>query len=125
MQLTSISHGIANALLYRYSPIRQSKLMFHAILYIYYHLTSHCKVMENEEKKANDRLDGPVSESDIPKWASKEEASEDIEVGCCGGGPCSPETRPGWIILNILLCIVAGIIFGWCLEKGRGETAIF
>jgi len=55
------------------------------------------------------------------KDAEKDQPEDEVDHSCCGGGACGPEKNPGWIILNILVCIIAGVIFGWCMEKGRGK----
>ena len=35
---------------------------------------------------------------------------------------CSPETSPVKVIVSLTGCGFAGLVFGWCLEKSRGES---
>ena len=34
---------------------------------------------------------------------------------------CAPETSHCHVIGKLLACVLAGILFGWCMEKSRGE----
>lgn len=44
---------------------------------------------------------------------------DDIEKG--KGGCCYPETRWWAVVVRLGIVLVAGVVFGWCLEKGRGK----
>ena len=35
---------------------------------------------------------------------------------------CAPETNPCRVLLKLGACVLAGIVFGWCFEKSRGEN---
>ncbi len=50
---------------------------------------------------------------------------EDEEMGGCIGNCCAPETDPLKVFLRLSACLCAGLVFGWSLEKGRGEYRPF
>ncbi len=41
------------------------------------------------------------------------------DAGCMSC--CAPEKRLHILALKLIACILAGIVFGWSLEKGRGK----
>lgn len=62
------------------------------------------------------------SESELAKYGSTDQvydAPDDMEKGC--GACCAPEKRPAVAFAKILACILAGIVFGWAMEKSRGR----
>lgn len=59
----------------------------------------------------------------------KKRQDNDVEaastVGCGGrSGWCGPETRAWAVIVKLLACVLAGMVFGWSLEKARGKYIV-
>lgn len=66
-------------------------------------------------------VDDVASSKKVLVCESENEHLEDVEQQGCCLKCCAPEGRPGFVVLRLLACVIAGAIFGWCLEKGRGE----
>ena len=45
----------------------------------------------------------------------------DHEGNSCCLKCCAPESRPGVAFIKLSFCCIAGIVFGWCMEKSRGN----
>ena len=60
----------------------------------------------DEHSKNGDEL----SKSDVE--------SQEVDSGCLRC--CAPESRPGVVIAKLLACSLAGVVFGWSMEKSRG-----
>ena len=60
------------------------------------------------------------SEEKILSDKTDKKGPEDPEACCNPGSWCAPETRAGGVVVRLGACVLAGIVFGWCLEKGRG-----
>jgi hypothetical protein len=77
------------------------------------------------------RSNGSLSQTPVDEVASSKKVlvHEDPEEQKDASGPCSgccaPEGRPAYVFLRLFIVIIAGIIFGWCLEKGRGNSGAF
>ncbi|ELT97895.1 hypothetical protein CAPTEDRAFT_188305 [Capitella teleta] len=67
--------------------------------------------------------DRPQSQTPVDDVASSkkvlvQEDPEGQNEGSCTSC-CAPEGRPVFVFFRLLVVILAGIVFGWCLEKGR------
>ena len=67
-----------------------------------------------------EKVEGGVTKGSVLDPGQKN-VDENEEEGCCG-----PAGQPAWkVTVNILLIILAGIIFGWSMEKSRGQQNFF
>ena len=90
--------------------------------------------MSNPGTPPSPSINGKVGDagetgSDLPLSPTRQDSSsnilppkdEDDDMERGKGGCCYPETRWWAVVLRLGVCVLAGLIFGWCLEKGRGK----
>ena len=59
----------------------------------------------------------------IEKSVEAEAASDDVTAGGCTC--CAPDTSPVKVMLKLGACVLAGMVFGFCFEKSRGQFIFF
>ena len=79
---------------------------------------------DNKEtiEQANQRYDyePTAKEGGLDVVASQESA--DVEIGVSGFHVCcAPEPSGVRAAIKLWTCMVAGVVFGWCMEKSRGK----
>ena len=73
-----------------------------------------------EQNRRYDDYEPAAKEGGLDVVASQE--AGDVEIGVSGFHVCcAPEPSGVRAAIKLLTCVVAGVVFGWCMEKSRGK----